>query len=902
MKNDKKPSSPVPSDAGSCNGIIHKNPLGWAAVLLAVLLAVVFWRCFIPSYVLFSNDGPYGGMVAELNRLPTTLLGVWADSNWFGNESLSPALSVSTLLRLITTPLGYAKLLCPVSLFIAGIGACFCFRKLRLAPMACILGAVAAVLNSDFLSTSAWGVATQVIGFGFMFIAVGLISDNSIGRQWVRIILAGFAVGVGVMEAYDIGALFSLFVAAYVVYHALFLSEAQKSLALRAGKGVLRIALVAGFAGFLAVHTLAGLVGTQIKGIAGMAQDEQTRAIRWAETTSFSVPKVSTLTVFVPGIFGFRDNWYMYEYDSPKEDQYWSSNPAHPIGTGFYAGVPVIVIGLWAAFQSFRRKDSPFTHLQRRAIWFWGATAITSLLFAWGSFAPFYQLFYALPYASTIRNPQKFMHVLNWSLIILFAYGVHGLAVGYCQNAVAHAGGVMAQFKAWLAKASGFERKWVYGSFIAIGIAVLGWFIYAAQSNKLIAFLETSVVLTDRVGVPPPGTDGATTDSHAVAAFSIHAVAWFALLLALTVGIMSLIFSGQFSGSRAKMGAAVLGALLIFDLGRVATYWIVYWDLDYKYIADPVVQFLAEKPYEHRVSSLLGYGIPVNTPQLGMLANMYGDDWKQHLFLEKNVQCAEVVQEPRVALDKMAFMTALAFTNNLNVFRFWELSNTGYLLGPRGNLGPQFRILKTFNFVPKRSNPGPWPADYRAEIDPNGELAVYEFLGALPRAKLYSNWQVNTNDQSTLQTLASQSFNPHQSVLVAQNIPASTATNATTDPGTVEIDPNYKSKRIELHADVKVPAVLLLSERYNDKWHVEVDGKPAELLRCNYIERGVYLTPGKHDIAMHFRAPIDTLCISAAAIVIALALWSILIFLPKAEEAAPESVPAATTLEKSGAK
>jgi hypothetical protein len=912
MKNDKKSSNPAPGEVAAVHSASRKSPLLWTVLLLVLLLAVIFWRCFIPSFVLFSNDGPYGGMMTEHNRMPSIIRGVWANSNWFGNESLSPPLSVSTVMRLLTSPLGYCKLLCPASLFIVGLGACFCFRKLRLAPLACILGGIAATLNSDFFSTACWGVATQVIGFGFMYIAVGLVSDTSIKRQWIRVILAGLAVGVGVMEAYDIGALFSLFVAAFVVYHALFLGEGRKPLAQRAGRGFLRTALVAGFAGFIAIHTLSGLVGTQIKGVSGMAQDERTRAARWAEATQWSVPKAETLQVLVPGLFGFRDNWYMYEYDEPKEDQYWGSIGAggglmHLIGTGFYAGVPVVLIAIWAMLQSFRGGASPFTLLQRRAIWFWAGTVVLSLLFAYGKHAPFYQLFYAIPYASTIRNPQKFMHVFSWALVVLFAYGVHGLVTVYFQNYVTRSGGVFGQFKSWLAKASGFERKWIFGCFAAIGIALLAWLMYAAQTDKLAAYLET-------VGVPAPGSPDATTNSHAVVRFSLHAVGWFIFVLTITVGLVMLIFSGQFSGSRARVGGLLLGALLVLDLGRAAVPWLVYWDLDYKYVFDPVIQFLAEKPYEQRVAML---PIPPNSQQLVWLANAYGSDWKQHLFLHKNIQCADIVQEPRVALDKETFMTALMPTNTFNLFRFWELNNTRYLLGPNANLGPQFRVLKTFNFVSKPPHTTAtlglfgltckdadghrWPAEFQAQPDPNGELAIIEFVNALPRAKLYSNWQVNTNVKSTLETLATQSFDPHQSVLVSNNIPAPAATNISQSPGTVEINPNYKSKRIELEADVKVPAVLLLSERYSPKWHVEVDGKPAELLRCNYIERGVYLTPGKHEIVMYYVTSLQTLYISLVAIMLGLGLWGVLIFAPADAEPAV-STPAVATREKSSAK
>ena len=98
------------------------------------------------------------------------------------------------------------------------------------------------------------------------------MANPSAPRPWLRTILAGLAVGLGVMEAYDIGAIFSLFSAAYILFQSWNL-EAGPSPGAKLGRGILRVAVVAAFAGFIAVQTLNGLVSTQIKGIAGTAQD-----------------------------------------------------------------------------------------------------------------------------------------------------------------------------------------------------------------------------------------------------------------------------------------------------------------------------------------------------------------------------------------------------------------------------------------------------------------------------------------------------------------------------------------------------------------------------------------------------------------------------------------------------
>ena len=75
--------------------------------------------------------------------------------------------------------------------------------------------------------------------------------------------------------------------------------------------------------------------------------------------------------------------------------------------------------------------------------------------------------------------------------------------------------------------------------------------------------------------------------------------------------------------------------------------------------------------------------------------------------------------------------------------------------------------------------------------------------------------------------------------------------------------------------------MLLLNDRFDPHWHVRVDGKPAELLRCNYIMRGVYLTPGQHTVEFQFTLPHKPLYVSLVAIGIGLLLCGALLVLTR---------------------
>ena len=125
---------------------------------------------------------------------------------------------------------------------------------------------------------------------------------------------------------------------------------------------------------------------------------------------------------------------------------------------------------------------------------------------------------------------------------------------------------------------------------------------------------------------------------------------------------------------------------------------------------------------------------------------------------------------------------------------------------------------------------------------------------------------LNVTDQGTLETLADTNFDPAKTVLVSAPLAVAPAANAINDnSGTVEFK-SYAPNDIVLGAQAAAPSVLLLNDMFDPHWQVYVDGKPAELLRCNFIMRGVYLTPGAHTVEFQFSLPHKPLYITLAAI------------------------------------
>lgn len=835
-----------------------KRNLVATCALLVLILGFLFAKSFQPEQVLFANDGPLGAAMAANVDLPQGFTGFWPDLNWLGVNGGTLAVSPTNLIRWCVGDLNYAKFYSPICLLLLGLGAWLYFRQTRFRPMVCTLGALAATLNSNIFSNVCWGLGTRALCVAAVFGALAGIESSRRGMAWVKLPLAGLSLGIAIMEGADNGAIFSLYVAAYGLWVALNSEpvgeDASPHLAKKLVKGVLQVSVVAVFAAFMATQALIGLLGIA-KGVTTTQETTQkTPQQAWDEATAWSLPKKETLRVIIPGLFGYR-------MDTENGGGYWGTVGQTPAweqtkagwprysGAGEYAGILVVLLGVWAIVESLRRNGQAFSQFERRMIWFWAIAGFISVLFAWGRYAPFYRIIYALPYFSSIRNPIKFMHPAHLSMIILFAYGLQGLSRLYLE-----AGAV---------KLTSYERRWTVGVIATLAVSLLGLLVFANARRSIIAFLTS--------------TGFGDSEAAATMGFSIREVLLYILFLALSAGTVWLMMKGHFLGGRARWAGVLLGALLVIDMAHANAPWIKYYDYTDKYHTHPLIEFLRQRPYEHRVSV---FPIQVSR-EMGMLQQLYNVEWLQHHFQFYNIQSLDVSQDPRPPADKAAYMQTVP----RNLLRYWQLTNMRYLFGMAGpfadmlnqQLDPEqkrFRVHTPFTVArtPKETS-------FVSQTNATGPFALLEFTGALPRAKLYSQWQTSTNDRQTLQQLISPQFNPEQTVIVEGEAPAPAGQ---AQAGTVEFA-SYAPKHIALRAKSQAPSMLLLNDHYDPDWKVTVDAKPAPLLRANFIMRAVHVPAGEHTIDFHFAPNLMGLYVTLAAIGVG-ALLCVIVFLPRKPE------------------
>ena len=882
------------------------KPFAGAAGVLIVVTLFLFWDSLDPALILFSNDGPLGSISTDAIEMPGTFSGYWHDLNWLGYEqpSASPGIYMALGLLLQKSAL-YLKWCTPICLVILGLSAWFFFRTLGFRNLACTIGAVAAAFNMEVVSYACWGLPSRSLTFATSFLAGAFILRALKSRPCPNLALAGICVGLGLMEGYDIGALFSLYIAAFVLFGFVIKRlESEKPVALgqAAGRGFAGVALVALVAGLAASQTMSTLVDTQLQGTGSdpqtPAQRDAAKERQWTFLTQWSLPKMETLRIVIPGLYGYRlDTPRPYDGNKLRSldgGNYWGSMGQDPVldrvaeveeviaafgqrnvvpgelasalnvsvqkatqlmtlvqnknqflqrhsGSGEYAGIIVVLLAAWALFFALQKRANIYSPTERRMILFWTVLAVVSLLLAYGRHAVFYQLIHQLPFFNTMRNPIKFLHPMHLGLIVLCGYSIEGL---------------LRLAKREAAEPSRAARLWIRGTGIAAGLMLLGSLIFGASKKSLGQHIESR------------GFDTAT--AQVMAGFSAMEI----ILSALLLGVGVLLIAKVMRGNAAAKWAVALGLLILIDLTRANSPWVQYDDYKHKYEGNnPLISTLAKSPHEGRVT--------ISPLPSGLLNQLYRIEWLQHQFLYNNVQSLDLVQMPRMATDHEAFERRFTITGDTNTHylagRRWELTNTRWILGGTNDVAffnRQFdpakgRFTVASNFAvglrPGTKNPNaPGTEDFTTEFNSAGPYSLIRFDGALPRAKLFSQWQVQTNDATTLETLAKREFDPQATVIV--NAPIAPSAAALGQATGKVITQSYRPKEIRLTAQATDDSVLLLNDHWSAHWRVTVDGQPSELLRCNYVMRGVRLSPGSHEVVFRFQPPMTWLYVSLASL------------------------------------
>jgi len=147
-----------------------------------------------------------------------------------------------------------------------------------------------------------------------------------------------------------------------------------------------------------------------------------------------------------------------------------------------------------------------------------------------------------------------------------------------------------------------------------------------------------------------------------------------------------------------------------------------------------------------------------------------------------------------------------------------------------------------------------------------GRHHTYELNDSLPRFYFQNQWSIGSDEEqrSALMNLdLRKSGWCDQTVWERRPLPDSfpESDNFPGDKRIVEFkrlqeknivtDLNLTSpNRLELEVHAAIPAMLVVTDIWQDNWRATVDGEEVPLLWVNYLQRGVWSFPGRHRIMM----------------------------------------------------
>jgi hypothetical protein len=422
---------------------------------------------------------------------------------------------------------------------------------------------------------------------------------------------------------------------------------------------------------------------------------------------------------------------------------------------------------------------------------FMGAAVIVSLLIAFGKeFSLVYDLMYRyFPMFNKFRIPLLILMLVQFFVPILAGYGIVSFMTDPKKNITPVQ-----------------EKRWKYslgGLLTIIIIAIIGKGIIKEIYGMFFPLQEVGKLLSRSYGQLNP------TVVEIIYEFIVSSVVTDILV---GCALLLIVFVAFYYYQKRKLKYAALCGLLIFavlfDLWRVA--WKPSDPKDRKEsiqsVATPdFIKVLQQDTTQFRVLKITN-GQPV-----------YGDNsyayWRIQNAFGYHGAKMRIFQD----MDDVASMG-----NPL----VWQLMNVKYLISNRDESNPA--LVEVYN-------------------SPNNK--VYGVRFALPRVFFVNRYEVSDN-LGILKKIADRSFNPLDIAYVSEDIKT-------------KIDPPLQGAKAEIvHygiQDLKVRTaatgsnLLFLSEAYYPKgWKAFIDEKEVDILRLNYLFRGVIVPQGEHTIEMKF--------------------------------------------------
>jgi hypothetical protein len=363
-----------------------------------------------PDTVLAFNDGSIESALSPTYRFPQAMLRQWDNQFFYGQGNRQHPVTFQGLGESVFGPRQYRRLYPAFLLALVGLGIFGSLRAMGLSWAASAVSAMTAMLSAPSFHFAMVGLPVRPVAMGFSFLALGFAAQGLRSGRFLPYALSGGCLGMAVSEVADVGALYSITAGLLILWmHAAAIRSWRE-----AGRTVLRLALIPLASGWIACQTVGIMLGTQVSGVS-QGVESTTEAERYEWATQWSLPKAESWSIVSGTYFGAG----MQSREAP----YWGRvgrsadwKPGSPTyrnftltGWGMGAVCSVLLLGCILAGRPVRAgpKRARGRFAQPALAVAAPVLAAFALMLSWGKFFPLYRLLYALPFFSTIRNPEK---------------------------------------------------------------------------------------------------------------------------------------------------------------------------------------------------------------------------------------------------------------------------------------------------------------------------------------------------------------------------------------------------------------------------------------------------------------------------------------------------------------
>ncbi|MCB1068819.1 MAG: hypothetical protein KDL31_00600 [Kiritimatiellae bacterium] len=789
----------------------------WICRVVILLFGLLVYReAFLPGNVLFTTDDNIGAMASREKILPQAFLGGWADEPAAGQPLLVPISWTNLMLWILPLKL-FVNSIHALDLILASLCLLGFFRLRGMHPASALMAVLAAFwVGSNFFLTYAGHIGK----FGVLLMAalyLYLLEVSLQKRSWAWAALAGGALGGMFLEQADSALFFALFLGPYAVIRAgevfAWRWAGWKTI-------VLPVASLSLLIGVHAIMTGYMLYKMDMPDAEQAVSEEAANQELWEYCTQWSLPPLEVIEWVAPGYLGWRSG----EPTGPYWGKLGQSAGFQQSGQGFrnfkletfYKGaIPVLLFLFGAGLFFVRGLTLPMSRLEGR---FWVAAVVLSFLLGLGKFFPLYSLFFHLPGMSSIRNPVKFLQFTQMGMAVLAGVGLEGLI------RQARSPATVPGIKTWL--------TWAFRISAGLG----GLFVLMG-----LLFVLTQTATAERFAA-----DGYGQLASVMTANRIRAIFWAAGMTGLTLGAGWWMLKG---GRSAPVYTVAFGltALVAADQLIQSRHYVS---------AVPARSLVGEQAPVSFIKQNLGYERLLLLSQQGVYNN-----WLTILLPYNGITTFNIAQM-RMPEDYKAFFAAVGQSPLL----MWAHFGVGLMMGPGQfwnqiqndpGMKDRFELVYAFNILPYGDGVMTEPASRERP----GREVILKPRSTWHRYRLYNQW-VTVPETRVLPTI--QQTNPMRSVVLSdqvQGLPAVSAEDREAgDVGVV----SYRPGRAHLKVNAETDAVLRLADKYTLHWRATIDGKPADVFRCDYLFQGVVVPAGIRDVVVEYQPPLGGLWIQLA--------------------------------------